>query len=56
MRDAVDAAVRQVKLDLLQRALAESKGNKMQAARLLGVDGKTIHNLVRDFGLEGTPA
>ena len=56
MREAVDAAVRQVKLDLLQRALAESKGNKMQAARLLGVDGKTIHNLVRDFGLEGPPA
>ncbi|HTB35051.1 MAG TPA: sigma-54 dependent transcriptional regulator, partial [bacterium] len=46
MRQAVDEAVHRVKLDLLQRALAEAKGNKMQAARLLEVDGKTIHNLI----------
>jgi two-component system response regulator AtoC len=55
MRQAVDEAVHRVKLDLLQRALAESKGNKMLAARLLDVDGKTIHNLIRDFGLDGAP-
>jgi DNA-binding NtrC family response regulator len=56
MRAAVDEAVRRVKLELLKRALAESKGNKMGAARLLDVDGKTIHNLIRDFGLEDSPA
>ncbi|HXB97679.1 MAG TPA: sigma 54-interacting transcriptional regulator, partial [bacterium] len=56
MRAAVDEAVRRLKLDLLKRALAEAKGNKMQAARLLDVDGKTIHNLIRDFGLDDPPA
>jgi len=46
----VDEAVRGVKLRMLRQALSQADGNKMEAARLLGVDYKTILNLQRSLG------
>lgn len=36
---------------MLQQALKQSRGNKAEAARLLKIDYKTIHNKVRAYGL-----
>ena len=35
----------------MRRALEATAGNKMAAARLLGVNPKTIYNLMREAGL-----
>ena len=50
LKEAVDEAVRGVKLRMLRQALSQADGNKMEAARLLGVDYKTILNLQRSLG------
>ena len=51
LHEAVDQAVRKVKLDLLTRALTQCKGNKTAAAKLLQIDYKTIANLKKSLGM-----
>lgn len=44
--------VAQVERELIQRALAKSRGNKIQCARWLGIDYKTLFNKLRQYGME----
>lgn len=46
LRDRADEEER------IRRALAAAAGNKSQAARLLGVDRKTLYNKLRQYGME----
>ena len=46
LRDPADEEAR------IRRALAEACGNKSQAAKLLGVDRKTLYNKLRLYGIE----
>lgn len=46
LRDPADEQAR------IRRALAEARGNKSQAAKLLGVDRKTLYNKLRLYGIE----
>ncbi|MDE6445526.1 MAG: sigma-54 dependent transcriptional regulator [Alistipes sp.] len=46
LRDRADEQER------IRRALAAAGGNKSQAARLLGVDRKTLYNKLRQYGME----
>ncbi|GEM_PF-1502327 len=39
----------------VQRVLLAVGGNKSQAARILGMDRKTLHRKMRHYGLEGAP-
>jgi len=44
LKEAVQRTVRRVERRLLREALQQSEGNKAQAARILRIDYKTIHN------------
>lgn len=46
LRDRADEEAR------IRRALAATDGNKSQAARLLGIDRKTLYNKLRQYGME----
>lgn len=46
LRDRTDEEER------IRRALATAGGNKSQAARLLGIDRKTLYNKLRQYGME----
>jgi DNA-binding protein Fis len=35
----------------LTRVLAATRGKKMQAARLLGIDVKTLNKKIKDYGI-----
>jgi two-component system nitrogen regulation response regulator GlnG len=50
-KEIVRRAVIRVERQILVQVLAQTSGNKAEAARLLQIDYKTIHKKVRDYGL-----
>jgi transcriptional regulator with GAF, ATPase, and Fis domain len=50
-KEMVRRAVICVERQILVQVLAQTSGNKAEAARLLQIDYKTIHKKVRDYGL-----
>ena len=44
-------AVRRFEIDLIQRALAQTRGSQVQAAKLLGVNATTLHEKMNRYGL-----
>jgi two-component system response regulator AtoC len=52
LKEVLDASGRNIKRQLIQKALEHCKGNKTEAAKLLKVDYKTLYNLSKeiDFG------
>jgi len=40
----------------IARVLGENGGKKMQTARLLGIDLKTLNKKIRDYGIAVPPA
>ena len=50
-KEIVRRAVICVERQILVQVLAQTSGNKAEAARLLQIDYKTIHKKVRDYGL-----
>ncbi len=54
--------MREARIDALRRALASCRGSKAEAARILGLNVKTVFNLMRqsgipwDFGQARVPA
>jgi len=51
LRETIRQTVRQMEREIIARVLRETGGNKAQAARILHVDYKTIHNKVREYGI-----
>lgn len=52
LRNRLRLETDRVEKDLLERTLRECDGNRSQAAKCLGVSRKTIHNKIREYGLE----
>jgi two-component system nitrogen regulation response regulator GlnG len=52
MRDIVFENTQQLERAILVKALGLARGNKAEAARLLQVDYKTVHNKIKRFGLQ----
>ncbi|MBE3132281.1 MAG: sigma-54-dependent Fis family transcriptional regulator [Acidobacteria bacterium] len=50
-KEMVRRAVVRVERQILVQVLAQTSGNKAEAARLLRIDYKTIHKKVKDYGL-----
>jgi two-component system nitrogen regulation response regulator GlnG len=50
-KEIVRRVVIRVERQILVQVLAQTSGNKAEAARLLRIDYKTIHKKVRDYGL-----
>lgn len=50
--EIVAQATRRAEVELIEKALQQTSGNKTQAAKVLGVSYKTLLNKVRDYGLE----
>jgi len=50
-KEMVRRAVIRVERQILVQVLAQTSGNKAEAARLLRIDYKTIHKKVKDYGL-----
>jgi len=51
MKDIVKHATAELERDLIVKALAETKGNVTQAARLLKISRKSLQNKMKEFGL-----
>jgi len=51
LRQIVDGAVMQAEGDAIRRALALTRGNKSQAARLLRTNYTTLHSKMRRYGI-----
>lgn len=51
LRQIVDGAVMQAEGDAIRRALAVTRGNKSQAARLLRTNYTTLHSKMRRYGI-----
>ena len=51
LRDIIRQTVRQMERDIIDEVLKQTNGNKAEAARILQVDYKTIHNKVREYGI-----
>jgi transcriptional regulator with GAF, ATPase, and Fis domain len=49
-------AIRQFKRTLLEQALARANGNRTHAARALGLQRTYLLRLIRDLGIEISPA
>lgn len=50
--EIVAQATKRAEVELIEKALQQTGGNKTQAAKVLGVSYKTLLNKVRDYGLE----
>ncbi|MGA1191055.1 MAG: helix-turn-helix domain-containing protein, partial [Bdellovibrionota bacterium] len=50
--EIVAQATRRAEVELIEKALQQTSGNKTQAAKVLGVSYKTLLNKVRDYELE----
>jgi len=50
--DIATRAAREAEIELIEKVLGETKGNKTKAAQKLGVSYKTLLNKIRDYGLE----
>ena len=51
LRQIVDAAVAEAEGEAIRRALAATRGNKSQAARLLRTNYTTLHAKMRRYGI-----
>ena len=51
LKDIVRRNTMWVERNVVLRALARSGGNKAKAARILGIDYKTIHSKIRLYGI-----
>jgi DNA-binding NtrC family response regulator len=51
LREAAEAAVAQAEQEAIRQALAATRGNKSEAARLLRTDYKTLHLKIRRYGI-----
>ncbi|MEK7528285.1 MAG: sigma 54-interacting transcriptional regulator [Patescibacteria group bacterium] len=51
--DLLEAARRSVEMELLKKALAETRGNKTAAAELLGITLRAIRYKIYEYGLAG---
>jgi two-component system, NtrC family, response regulator AtoC len=51
LKDIVKHATAELEKDLIVKALAETKGNVTQAARLLKISRKSLQNKMKEFGL-----
>jgi len=51
--EIVALTTRRAEVELIEKVLQQTDGNKTQAAKILGVSYKTLLNKVRDYGLEG---
>jgi len=50
--EIVALTTRRAEVELIEKVLQQTDGNKTQAAKILGVSYKTLLNKVRDYGLE----
>ncbi len=48
--------VREMERQLISRTLQETRGNRTQAARILGISLRTLRNKLNEFGLQDRPA
>jgi transcriptional regulator with PAS, ATPase and Fis domain len=51
LQEIASEAAKSAEIQAITRALAQTKGNKTKAARLLGVSYKTLLNKVKDYGI-----
>ena len=49
--DIASKAAKEAEIEAINRVLAETRGNKSKAAKILGVSYKTLLNKVKDYGL-----
>lgn len=45
-------AIQQMEIDMIRKALHESRGNKTKAAQILGISRKSLFNKIRDYKLQ----
>ena len=45
-----------MELETVKAALQQVKGNKVHAAKLLGITRRALYRLITKYGLEGKPA
>src|SRR5262249_8675783 len=50
--DSLKSSVNQARRQKVIEALAGAKGNKSAAARLLGVDRRTVYNMIKELGID----
>lgn len=48
----VSLVIKDVERELIKRALTEAKGNKTQAAKLLGISRRTLFYKIKEYGIE----
>ena len=46
----------EIEKDAILEALEASDGNKSEAARILGINRKTLHKKLKTYDMEGNPA
>jgi len=50
--DSLKASVNEAKKQKVLEALGAARGNKSAAARLLGIDRRTLYNMIKELGVE----